>query len=149
MLLMNQRMLNVMERKAFEDNKSKSDLIINEVVENTILKNDCLLYDKEKTIQKSSVSALWIKETFFDLSGYEASINEIRYDKTFFSDVNIFRLLDKLHNEIETKFCRKIVVYFSLHDTEVEIRFHTHRPSEADWLMENLDAYDSPVLCMK
>ncbi|MBO4385401.1 MAG: hypothetical protein J5817_00115 [Treponema sp.] len=149
MVFMNQKMVNVLDKKTSADNKERADVIIKDILENTILKNDWLLYDKDKKIQKSTISAQWAKETFSDFVGYEATVNEIRYDKKDFSDINFFYLVNKLSNELETKFHRKIVLYLSLHATDVDIRFHTFRPIENDWLSENLDSYDNPILCMK
>lgn len=149
MIFMNQNMATELGKRKLLSNKKKSDSIIKDIVENTILKNDCLLYDKDEKIQKSSISSLWIKENFFDFINYEATINEIRYGKSFFSNVNIFYLVDKLSYELETKFRRKLVLYLSLHDSDVDIRFHTLRTTENDWLDSNLDSYDNPIMCRK
>ena len=62
---MNQNMATELGKRKLLSNKKKSDSIVKDIVENTILKNDCLLYDKDKKIQKSSISSLWIKENFF------------------------------------------------------------------------------------
>ena len=42
---------------------------------------------------------------------------------------------------------RECAVYLLLVDDEIELRFHTIRENEPLWLDENLDAYDSPILC--
>lgn len=150
MLYMNQSMINILDKKKFVSSKKKSDSLIKNIVENTILKNDCLLYDKDKKIQESSISRQWIKEKFFDFVSYEATINEIRYEKKFFSNINIFYLVNKLSCELETKFSRRIVLYLLLHDSDVDIRFHTFRPTENDWLDNDLDSYDNPIImCRK
>ncbi len=38
------------------------------------------------------------------------------------------------------------MVYISVYDDEIELRFHTYRKNESLWLDENLDKYDTPIL---
>lgn len=149
MLYINKKMLNELSKKNLKENKKNADKIIKDIVENTILKNECLLYDKHKEIRNASISDQWIKEKFFDFTGYEASINELRYDKSIFSDINIFYFIAELNNKLENKFFRKIVLYFSLIDLDIDLRFHSFRASETDWMSNDLDCYDHPIICMK
>ena len=92
MLYMNRAMINELIKNKTNDNKNKAKQIVKNIVDNTILKAEMLLYDKEKKYLKSSISLQWIKDKFQDFTGYENSINEICYNQDCFSDINIFYL---------------------------------------------------------
>ena len=149
MLFMNQKMLNIVSKEYLTGNTRIADKIINDIVDNTILKNECLLYDKDGQIRKAPISIEWIKENFSDLIGYEVTINELKFDKESFSDINLFYFMYELSNKFEMKFSKKIVSYISLHESDIDIRFHTFRTDETDWLCNDLDCYDNPIMCKK
>ncbi len=105
MLYMNRAMINELIKNKTNDNKAKQ--IVKNIVDNTILKAEMLLYDKEKKYLKSSISLQWIKDKFQDFTGYENSINEICYNQDYFSDINIFYFLNKLDVELKKNFVKK------------------------------------------
>ena len=149
MLYMNQAMINELIKNKTNDNKNKAKQIVQNIVDNTILKGEMLLYDKEKKYLKSSISLQWIKDKFQDFTGYENSINEICYNQDCFSDINIFYFLNKLDVELKKKFYKEIVLYLSFHDLYVDIRFHIFRSHEGNILNDNLDLYEEPIICMR
>jgi len=149
MIYMNQAMINKLIKNKTNDNKNKAKQIVKNIVDNTILKAEMLLYDKEKKYLKSSISLQWIKDKFQDFTGYENSINEICYNQDYFSDINIFYFINKLNVELKKKFCKEIVLYLSFHDLYVDIRFHIFRSHEGNILNDNLDLYEEPIICMR
>ena len=76
------------------------------------------------------------------------SCNELRFERESIPQSQFGVLAKRLSDMLSQKFNqKKIVVYISLCDNEIELRFHTHREDEGLWLDKDLNKYDMPILC--
>lgn len=54
---------------------------------------------------------------------------------------------DRLYDVLAGKYReKKFVVYISVCDESIEVRFHTYREEDGLWLDENLNKYSEPIL---
>jgi len=147
MLKMNKLMKEILETE--EDKKCylQIDVIVNEILSRTKIIKNCIIYDEEGDLVKENINFNNIIRFFGDWTGYEVSCNELRFERQggFSSQMLVF--VSKLSYMLSQKYNgKKFVIYISLCDDEIELRFHTYRKDEPLWLDEDLDKYDRPIL---
>ena len=145
---MNDKMKKILIEKEGEKHCSKINTIVNEIVNKTKIMKECIIFDIDASLQEDKINFSKILNIAGDWTGYEVSCNEIRISKGVINASEILTLADKLSNLLYKKYNRNIVVYISLFDDEIELRFHTFREDERLWLDKNLDKYDIPILCL-
>ncbi len=123
------------------------DSILTEIVSKTKKIKDCIIYDKDGTLEEEKINFDRILQFVGDWTGYEVSCNELRYERTSISQNQFGVLVSRLGDMLSRKFNgTEIVVYISLYDNEIELRFHTYREDEGLWLDKDLNKYDVPIL---
>lgn len=123
--------------------------IVNEICNDTYIFNGLLIYKKNKELNEM-ISKEDLIKFYGDWTGYEASYNEIRIKKNKVSASSFIEIAIKLKDLLSNKYNNQnIVVYLSLYDDDLEIRFHTRREDEPLWLDDDLNKYDIPILCCK
>lgn len=129
------------------ENFRQVDAVLREIESKTKLIKDCIIYDKSGDLDEEKINFSKIMQFVGDLTGYEVSCNELRFDKAYISPGQFELLADRLNEMLSEKFNRKTVIYISLPEDKIELRFHTYRENEGLWLNENLNSYDVPILC--
>ena len=123
------------------------DNILREIVSKTKIIRNCVIYDKDKTLEEKQINFNKIIQFFGDWTGYEVSCNELIFERNSIHSNQFLVLASRLSNMLSQKFNGKeIVVYILLSEKEIELRFHTYRENENLWLDEDLNKYDVPIL---
>ena len=123
------------------------DSILTEIVSKTKKIKDCIIYDKDRTLEEEKINFDKILQFVGDWTGYEVSCNELRFERNNISQGQFRVLASRLGDMLSQKFNGKeIVVYILLCDNEIELRFHTYRENEGLWLDKDLNKYDIPIL---
>lgn len=121
--------------------------ILEEIVAKTKVIRDCIIYDKDETLVEEKINFSRILQFVGDWTGYEVSCNEFRFERESIHSSQFLTLASKLEYLLSQKYKgKKIVVYISLYEDEIELRFHTYRTTERMWLDEDLNKYDTPIL---
>lgn len=148
MIKMNEMMKKILKGDVEQECCSKmDDTILNEIVNKTKIIKECIIYDKDGTLEEEKINFNRILQFFGDWTGYEASCNELRFERQKILPSQFLVLANDLSHMLSQK-CngKKIVVYISLYDDEIEVRFHIYRKEEQLWLDEDLNKYDLPIL---
>ena len=148
MIKMNDMMNAMLEDDKRAESCLKLDAILGEIVSKTKKIKDCIIYDKDGTLEEEKINFNRIIQFVGDWTGYEVSCNELRFERKSIPQSQFLVLASSLSDMLSQKFNgKKIVVYISLCDNEIELRFHTYRKDEGLWLDEDLNKYDMPILC--
>lgn len=149
MFYMNDKMKAILKNNNYGKLNSHMEEIINNIVNETKIVKDCIVYDKGGDIQENQIDFEKVISFTGDLTGYEVSLNEFRLD-TDIVPVRCCPILgDKLYDELSQKYSqKKFVVYISVYDEFIELRFHSYREEDGLWLDENLNKYTEPILCI-
>lgn len=142
-------MMNLLLKDVKESKFSfQSDIILAEIVSKTKKIKDCIIYDKDGTLEEEKINFKRIIQFVGDWTGYEVSCNELRFERESIPQSQFVVLASRLSDMLSQKFNKKkIVVYILLCDNEIELRFHVHRKDEGLWLDKDLNKYDMPILC--
>lgn len=144
---MNDMMSAILKNQKEKEISSQLDTILESIVNRTTKIRDCILYDGDGTLEEEKINFERILQFVGDWTGYEASCNELRFDRRSIPQSQFLILASRLSNMLNKKFNgRKIVVYISLYSDEIELRFHTYRENEGLWLDKDLNKYDVPIL---
>lgn len=146
MINMNEMMKNIIKEKKGGDYNIELDNIINKIVDNTKIIKECIIYDEEGRIKEGKINFDRILKFVGDLTGYEVSCNEFRFNREIIIPTQFCVFADKLSNRMLKKYPGKKFVIYIILDEDIELRFHTYRESERLWLDENLNQYDTPIL---
>lgn len=148
MVRMNDKMNKILNNDRPMELSMQIDAMLTEIVNRTKIIKDCIIYDEEGTLKEENVKLDRILRFVGDLTGYEVSCNEIRFNRNDVSQSQYLMVAYKLNSKLGTKYTgKKIVTYISEFDSEIELRFHTYRENEGSWLNDNLNKYDVPILC--
>ena len=143
---MNKMMEKILVKEGEEKQYFKVDFFVNEIVNKTKIIGDCLVYDYDGSLREEKINFNRIFRLVGDKTGYEVNCNEFRVSKQTIHVSQYLELAQKLSEMLAQKFAkRKIVVYISVEEN-LEIRFHTYREEEANWLVDDLNKYDIPIL---
>lgn len=145
---MNDMMNAILRDEKVEESSLQLDAMLTEIVSKTKEIKDCIIYDKDGTLEAEKINFKRIIQFVGDWTGYEVSCNELRFERKSIPQSQFEVLASRLGDMLSQKFNGKeIVVYISLCDNEIELRFHTHREDERLWLDKDLNKYDMPILC--
>ena len=148
MINMNEKMKKAITVANNEDLDTKTIAFLEEIVSKTKIINDCVIYDDEG-IEESDIDWDRIGKFFGDLTGYEVSSNEIRLWKDEFRTQQYQKIASSLHNMLKNKYRnRRFAVYVCVYEDSIDIRFHTYRITEGFWLLEDLNGYEDPIICL-
>ena len=148
MVNMNDKMRNIISDYNIQEYDEKMHRFLKEIVSNTKIIKECVIYDVDG-INESDVDFDSILRMFGDLTGYEVSCNEFRYERRKGSACSYLNVADDLKNMLESKYLgREFVIYVCVDSEYIEIRFHTYREAEDSWLDEDLNKYSKPILCV-
>lgn len=148
MLNMNTEMKKIISAEVSKNFSNKTKLFLEEIVSNTKIIKDCVIYDNEG-INESDINWDNFSKYVRDLTEYEVDCNEFRIEKNEINNSQYQKLAYKMHDMLKSKFPnRKFAVYVCINGDYIEIRFHTYRITEGLWLDEHLDKYSNPVLCL-
>lgn len=148
MIKMNEMMKIVLDKKENKECNLQIDAILDEIVCKTKKIKDCVIYDKDGTLEEEKINFNRIIQFVGDRTGYEASCNELRFERHKIFPCQFLALANELSHMLSEKYNgKKIVVYISLYEDDLEVRFHTYRKNERLWLDEDLNKYDRPILC--
>lgn len=147
MINMNEMMKMILEDKERENSCLEVDAIVDEIVNKTKIIKECIIYDKEGTLDEEKINFKRIKKMVGDCVSYEVSCNEFRFNRDIVSTEQYLMLAEKLNYMLTQKYTKKMVIYIILHEDEMELRFHTYRKDEKLWLDKDLNKYDAPILC--
>ncbi|MCR4651423.1 MAG: hypothetical protein K5662_06675 [Lachnospiraceae bacterium] len=100
--------MNDLMKKAFDCEGNTMLEVVREIVYNTKIVYDCLVYDKAGIIEETNINFDRIMMMCGDKTGYEASCNEIRIDKLSKKQISSF--LIEFDREITKKFNRKVAL---------------------------------------
>lgn len=106
MINMNEMMKLITNEKKEEYN-IELDNIINKIVDNTKIIKNCIIYDEEGTIKEEKINFDIILKFVGDLTGYEVSCNEFRFNKEIIMPSQFCTFANKLSNRISQKYCGK------------------------------------------
>lgn len=121
--------------------------ILDEIVRKTKKIKNCIVYDKDGTLEENKINFNKIIQFVGDWTGYEVSCNEFRFERECISKYQFLILASKLNDMLSRKFNEKeIAVYILLYENEIELRFHIYRSDEGFWLDKDLNKYDIPIL---
>lgn len=144
---MNDMMNAILKDEKGEESTLQLDSILIEIVSKTKKIKDCIVYDKDGTLEEEKINFDRIFQFVGDWTGYEVSCNELRFERNSISQSQFEVLASRLGDMLSQKFNGKeIVVYILLCDNEIELRFHTYREDEVLWLDKDLNKYDMPIL---
>lgn len=147
MVKMNDMMNVILKNQKEKEICSQLDTILENIVNRTKKIKDCILYDSDGTLKEEKINFERILQFVGDWTGYEASCNELRFERKSIPQSQFLILASRLSDMLNQKFNgRKIVVYISLYGDEIELRFHTYRENEGLWLDKDLNKYDVPIL---
>ncbi len=149
MIIMNKKMKK--QNNDIIDEKNSDDLnkIITHIVKNTKLIKEAVIFD-EDGINESDVDFDEIFSIVNDWTGYEIGCNEIRIENRKFESHQYSTFARILHESLKEKYPDKhFLVYLMLDNDYVEIRFHILRNNEEIWISNDLNTYDTPILCVK
>ena len=145
---MNDMMNSLLKDEKRAESSFQLDIILTEIVSKTKKIKDCIIYDKAGTLEEEKINFNKIIQFVGDWTGYEVSCNELRFGRESIPQSQFEVLASRLSDILSHKFNqKKIVVYISLCDNEIELRFHTYREDEGLWLDRDLNKYDMPILC--
>lgn len=145
---MNDMMNSLLKDEKGAESSFQLDIILTEIVSKTKKIKDCIIYDKDGTLEEEKINFNRIIQFVGDWTGYEVSCNELRFERKSIPQNQFKVLASRLSDMLSQKFNeKKIVVYISLCDNEIELRFHTYREDEGLWLDKDLNKYDMPILC--
>lgn len=145
---MNDMMNAILKDDKGAESSLQLDAILTEIVTKTKKIKECIIYDKDGTLEEEKINFDRILQLVGDWTGYEVSCNELRFERNSIPQSQFLRVASRLGDMLSQKFNGKeIVVYISLFDNEIELRFHTHREDEGLWLDRDLNKYDMPILC--
>lgn len=148
MIKMNEMMKLILEGEENQECNSQIEKILYEIIDKTKMLKDCIIYDKDGTLKEENIDFDRIINFFGDLTGYEVSCNELIFERQEILPKYFSILANRLSYLLSQKYdIKRIVVYVSLCDDEIELRFHTYREDEKLWLDEDLNKYDTPILC--
>lgn len=147
MVKMNDMMNAILKDEKEPESSLQLDSILTEIVSKTKKIKDCIIYDKYETLEEEKINFDRILRFVGDWTGYEVSCNELRFERNSISQSQFGVLASRLGDMLSQK-CngKQIVVYISLCDNEIELRFHTYREDEGLWLDKDLNKYDMPIL---
>ncbi len=147
MVKMNDMMNAILKDEKGEESSLQLDSILTEIVSKTKKIKNCIVYDKDGTLEEEKINFGRILQFVGDWTGYEVSCNELRFERNSILQSQFGVLASRLGDMLSQKFNGKeIVVYISLCDNEIELRFHTYREEEGLWLDKDLNKYDMPIL---
>ncbi len=147
MVKMNDMMNAILKDEKGAESSLQLDSILTEIVCKTKKIKDCIIYDKDGTLEEEKINFDRILQFVGDWTGYEVNCNELRFERNGISQSQFEVLASRLGDALSQKFNGKeIVVYISLFDNEIELRFHTYREDEGLWLDKDLNKYDMPIL---
>lgn len=148
MINMNNQMREII---SYENNQKCDEKIhgfLKEIINKTKIIRDCVIYDDEG-INEFDIDFDSVLKMVGDLTGYEVSCNEFRYEKNEVTAHSYINTAVDLNNMLKNKYKnRKFVIYVCVEDECIEIRFHTYRKTESCWLDKDLNKYDKPILCL-
>lgn len=143
MVNMNEMMKLILEGEENQECDSQIDEILYEIIDKTKIIKNCIIYDKDGTLKEDEINFSKIMYFFGDWTGYEVSCNELIFERQKILPNYFLALAKKLSYLLSQKFDeKKIVIYISLSDDEIDLRFHTYREDERLWLDEDLNKYD-------
>ncbi len=148
MINMNRKMKKILNKQGEQSPCSEVNIIVNDIVENTKIIRECILYDKENTLKEEKINFTRILRMVGDWTGYEVSCNEIRFSLEKVNASNCVELAEKLSCLLTLKYVKDVVIYITLYENMSELRFHTYRENEQLWLEKDLNKYNMPILCM-
>lgn len=125
------------------ENNSNIDIIIDDIINNTLYINDCVIYSKENIDNK-------IPSFYEDKTSYEVSLNELIYEKKILNPSLYSLLGEKLKKALYEKYHYNFVIYIieeELNDF-FQIRFHIDRTSigESLWFNGDIEKYNERVM---
>ncbi len=126
---------------------------VEEVVQSVIgrvhLIKDCIIYDERGEIKEESINFERILRFVGDWTGYEVSCSEIRFPRERIPKEQMMDFMRKIRDGLSRIIHgEKVVVYISLFEGELELRFHRYRENERAWLADELDVYCTPIIRM-
>ena len=117
------------------------------VLSETKLVHDCVLCDPRGDLLDEPINIEWIIKIHGDLTGFEASVNEIVLNENSFSSAEISEMAQFLLKGLRQKYpSRSFCIIISIDNQNAVIRFHTAREEETMWCDMNLENYNEPVL---
>lgn len=148
MIKMNEMMKLILEGEENQECNLQIDKILYEIIDKTKMIKDCIIYDKNGTLKEDNINFNRIIDFFGDWTGYEVSCNELIFERQSILPKYFLSFANRLSYLLSQKYdVKRIVVYISLCDDEIELRFHTYRHNEGLWLVDDLNKYDKPILC--
>lgn len=138
-----------MKKKIQEANSGENlpeSAILQSIVDKTKLIKDCIIYDADGTLREEKINFDRVLRFNGDWTGYEAHCNELRFDLEELEPSCFLAFANSLSLALSQKYSRSVVVYISLYEDSVDVRFHTYREHELPWLVEDLNEYDEPIL---
>lgn len=149
MVNMNDRMKLILKDERGQGCYLEIDAIVTEITNNTKIIRDCIIYDKDGVLEEEKINFERILKMVGDWTGYEVSCNELRFNLEVISPRYFLKFADKLSSMLIQKYTqKKVVVYITLYDDEIELRFHTYSKDERLWLDKDLNKYNVPILCL-
>lgn len=156
MIKINQKMEQMMILQFFSD----VDIIMKKVEEFSkdvfpkikLVDNQLVVVDYYNRLEDNALDYEWIKSTYKDFTGYEASCNRMRLSDYICIDeililpfvINLLERLERVLRECYPQFKFTITVQFW--ERDAEIRFNVTRENESGWLLDDLDQYNEDAI---
>ena len=123
--------------------------VVQSVIGHVHLIKDCIIYDERGEIKEGSINFERILRFVGYWTGYEVSCREIRFSRERIPKEQMMDFMRKIRDGLsQIIHGEKVVVYISLFEGELELRFHRYRENERAWLADELDVYCTPIIRM-
>lgn len=121
--------------------------IMQSIVSRVKLIRDCIIYDEYGDLKEENINFKRVLQVVGDRTGYEVSCSEIRLSKERIPKEQLLHFAYGIRNILsQIVGDGKVVVYISLLEDDVELRFHRYRKNEKSWLVDELNEYSIPIM---
>lgn len=127
---------------------SVCDEIFSPIVECTHPVGKTIIYDEDE-ITEFDVNWNRVFERRINYTGYEFTCNEFIVPFENVQNIPMDFLAIEFLKRLKKKFIDMVfVVYFFVHDGNLEFRFHVFREEDGFWI-SNFDSFKCPLVCIK